>query len=139
MKDKHVEAFVQEAYELLEVLENSLLELEGNPTNEELIQKIFRALHTIKGSGGMFGFDAVASFVHNIETVYDKIRNGKQEVTNEIIDLTLKAADQISFMIKNDKEQSLSDNKTAQEILSFFKKISSGEEPVKKEESAKTC
>ncbi len=60
-------------------------------SDEELIQKIFRALHTIKGSGGMFGFDAVASFVHNIETVYDKIRNGKQEVTNEIIDTNVKS------------------------------------------------
>ncbi len=133
MKDKHAEAFVQEAIELLEVLESSLLELEENPKDEELIQKIFRALHTIKGSGGMFGFDAVSAFVHNIETVYDKIRNGKQPVTIEIIDATLKACDQISIMVKSEKDKSYDDNKSIKEILNFFKQLSDENVAVKNE------
>ena len=133
MKDKHAEAFVQEAIELLEVLESSLLELEENPKDEELIQKIFRALHTIKGSGGMFGFDAVSAFVHNIETIYDKIRNGKQPVTIEIIDATLKACDQISIMVKSEKDKSYDDNKSIKEILNFFKQLSDENVAVKNE------
>ena len=66
--DKHKEAFREEAYELLTVLEGALLELEESPENMELIGSIFRALHTIKGSGSMFGFDRIAAFTHEVET-----------------------------------------------------------------------
>jgi len=120
MKDKHIETFKQEAFELLEVLEASLMELESAPDNEELIGQVFRSLHTIKGGGGMFGFDAVAAFVHNIETVYDKIRNNEISVTDSIIDFTLKAKDQIYEMIRSEKKDIESDSET-QEILNFFK------------------
>jgi two-component system chemotaxis sensor kinase CheA len=119
MKDKHIETFKQEAFELLEVLEASLIDLESDPGNEEVIGKVFRSLHTIKGGGGMFGFDEVASFVHNIETVYDKIRNREIPVSNEIIDFTLKAKDQIHEMIKYDKKD-IENDQDVQGILKFF-------------------
>lgn len=67
--DKHTETFKEEAYELLSELETSLLELEEAPDNEELIGRVFRAMHTIKGSGDMFGFDDIARFTHEVETV----------------------------------------------------------------------
>ncbi len=60
MSDVHREAFLSEAQELLADLESALLELEQQPRDAELIQRTFRALHTIKGSGAMFGFDEVA-------------------------------------------------------------------------------
>ncbi|MFN2355280.1 MAG: Hpt domain-containing protein, partial [Desulfopila sp.] len=63
--------FLVEATEILEQLEESLLELEDAPDNDELVGSIFRALHTIKGSGAMFGFDRVSSFTHEVETVFD--------------------------------------------------------------------
>ncbi len=118
MNDRHTETFIQEAYELLEVLETSLLELEVNTNDEELIQKIFRALHTIKGSGGMFGYVDVASFVHDIETVYDNIRNHKLEVNEDIIELTLKACDVIKLMINKET----ADENITSEILTGFRK-----------------
>ena len=62
-------------------LESSLLELEKSPEDLDLIGRIFRAMHTIKGSGAMFGFEAVAHFTHDIESVYDQIRNGKMKVS----------------------------------------------------------
>ena len=119
MTDKHTEAFLQEAAELLEVLESSLIELEARPDDEELVGQIFRALHTIKGSGGMFGFENVAEFVHDIETVYDRIRNSEIKVDNEIIDLTLKACDKIKQMLRNIPEDS--DPVSSSGLLSAFR------------------
>jgi two-component system chemotaxis sensor kinase CheA len=123
MKDKHTEAFVQEAFELLEVLESSLLELETKPDDEELIGKVFRALHTIKGSGGMFGFDDVAVFVHDIETVFDRIRNGELSITNRIIDLTLKSCDRLNYMIKNNTDHSTIKDEEALQLVDAFKEF----------------
>ena len=69
----HREAFVEEAHELLAELENSLLELEETPDDKELVGRVFRAMHTIKGSGAMFGFDDIAAFTHEVET---RVRQG---------------------------------------------------------------
>ena len=102
--DQHETVFREEARELLTELESSLLELEQNPIDNELISKIFRAMHTIKGSGAMFGFDKVAAFTHDIETVYDLLRNGKITVSKELIDLTLASCDQIRLMIEGQEE-----------------------------------
>ncbi|MBF0426187.1 MAG: chemotaxis protein CheA [Magnetococcales bacterium] len=92
-------AFTEEAYELLAELEDSLLELEESPKDQDLIGRVFRAMHTIKGSGAMFGFDAVAEFTHNVETVFDLARNGTIPITKGLIDLTLAARDQIRAML----------------------------------------
>ena len=123
MKDKHIEAFKQEAFELLEVLESSLIDLETNPGDEELIGKVFRSLHTLKGSGGMFGFDDIAAFVHDIETVYDRIRNHQLTVNDRIIDITLKAGDHLLTMLKREKQIALKDDAEAKEIISYFKEF----------------
>ncbi len=95
-----IETFRIEANERLAELESSLLELEESPENEDLIGQIFRALHTIKGSGAMFGFDEVASFTHEVETVFDMVRNGKIGVDKNLIDLTLKAGDLIHTILE---------------------------------------
>jgi two-component system, chemotaxis family, sensor kinase CheA len=92
------EAFKDEAHELLAELEAALLELEEVPGDEELIGRVFRVMHTIKGSGGACEFTAVAAFTHEIENFYDLVRKGKIIVTKEIIDLTLRARDRIKEM-----------------------------------------
>jgi len=102
MTDTHGELFVEEATELLAELETSLLELEKSPEDSDLVGRIFRAMHTIKGSGAMFGFDEVAGFTHSIESAYDLVRNGKIRVTKMLIDLTLKACDELRGMIDPD-------------------------------------
>ena len=102
--DQNESVFREEAHELLSELESSLLELEQNPADNELISKIFRAMHTIKGSGAMFGFDQVAAFTHDIETVYDLLRNGRIIANKELIDLTLTSCDQIRRMIEGQDE-----------------------------------
>ena len=98
--DKLQQTFLEEARELLSDLEDSLLALEHEPENSELIGKIFRAMHTIKGSSAMFGFDKIASFTHQIETVFDLVRDGKMSVTPELISLTLASRDHITLLLQ---------------------------------------
>ncbi|MGV8834069.1 MAG: chemotaxis protein CheA [Devosia sp.] len=94
------ETFRQEARELLEQLEEGLLDLEQNPANDDLINSTFRALHTIKGSGAMFGFTAVAGFVHEFETAFDQVRKGQTPATPELIAVALDAKDHIHKLIE---------------------------------------
>lgn len=93
--DINRQAFKEEAYDLLGELESALLELEENPRDQELIDRVFRAMHTVKGSGAMFGFDDIAAFTHDVETAFDKVRCGELPVTRELLDLTLRARDHI--------------------------------------------
>ena len=92
--------FREEAFEILTELETSLLELNAAPDNMELIDRIFRALHTIKGSGGMAGLTDVAAFAHEIETIFVGVRSGEIVVTTELINLTLQSSDQLKKMIE---------------------------------------
>jgi two-component system chemotaxis sensor kinase CheA len=97
--DLHKNAFLEEAYELLAELETTLLELEDTPDDLDIIGRIFRAMHTIKGSGAMFGFDEISAFTHEVETIFDLVRNGEMAATKELIDLTLSARDHIKVML----------------------------------------
>ena len=94
------ETFRQEAQELLESLEQLLLDLERSPGDTDLIDGAFRALHTIKGSGAMFGFDAVAAFTHHVETAFDLVRKGKVASSRELIAVALAAKDQMRILIE---------------------------------------
>jgi two-component system chemotaxis sensor kinase CheA len=98
------QAFREEAFELLGELESSLLELEEDPKNSEVINRVFRAMHTIKGSGAMFGFEDIASFTHEVETVFDLARNGQIAVSKELLDLTLLARDHILAMLEGEDQ-----------------------------------
>jgi two-component system chemotaxis sensor kinase CheA len=93
------ETFRQEVAELLESLESALLDLGQTPQNRDLIDTAFRALHTIKGSGAMFGFDRVAAFTHDFETAFDLIRKGKIEADRDIVTVALAAKDYIRMLI----------------------------------------
>ncbi len=97
--DQGRRVFIEEAEELLGQLEDSLMELEDDPANQEIIGSVFRALHTIKGSGAMFGFDAISAFTHGVENVFDKVRDGEIAVTRDLIDTALKARDIIKEML----------------------------------------
>lgn len=102
VNELHRQTFREEAYEHLGELETALLELEGNPGNQELIGRTFRALHTIKGSGAMFGFSEIADFTHELETVFEQVRGGKLDIAKELIDSTLKSCDLIRAMLEGD-------------------------------------
>ena len=98
--DQFKHAFREEGREVLVDLESALLELNDNRADRELVGRVFRALHTLKGSGAMFGFEDMATFTHNLETAFDEVRNGRLEISSELIDLTLSALDQIRAMLE---------------------------------------
>jgi len=93
------EYYREEARELLELIEQKLIDLENQPEDTELLHAIFRAFHTIKGSGSMFGYDKVASFTHEIETLFDHLRDKRISSNKQIIDIALDAKDHISDLI----------------------------------------
>ena len=98
--DRNQQAFIEEAKELLTDLEEALLAIENDPRNMELVGRIFRAMHTIKGSSALFGFETIASFTHKLETAFDLVREGKVSVTPDLITLTLASRDQINLLLE---------------------------------------
>jgi two-component system chemotaxis sensor kinase CheA len=123
MMEPQREAYRTEAYELLAELETSLLALEEDPADMELIGRVFRALHTIKGSGAMFGFDDIAAFTHDVETVFDLVRNEKLGVTKMLVDLALRAGDQIRGMLDGTDGGAEADTSRAGEITSALREL----------------
>ncbi len=103
--DTQKETFKEEAQELLIKIEAALLELEENPEDMGQVDRAFRAMHTIKGSGAMFGFDDITDFAHKLETVFDLLRDGKADITRDLISLALKACDQIKGMLEGSEDR----------------------------------
>ncbi|MGA1857775.1 chemotaxis protein CheA [Azospirillum sp. 11R-A] len=95
------QVFREEAAELLADLESALLHLEQSPTDREPLDTAFRALHTIKGSGSMFGFEAAASFTHHLESAFDRMRKGELAATTAMIGIALAAKDHIRILIED--------------------------------------
>jgi two-component system chemotaxis sensor kinase CheA len=99
MIDKYKQGYIEEASDLLAEMESALLQLDQKHDDADAVSRAFRALHTIKGSGAMFGFDDIARFTHNLETAFDQLRKGQIAPTPELIKLTLAAGDQIKAML----------------------------------------
>lgn len=91
--------FLLEAEELLRQVEAAALDLESRPEDLDLVNQLFRAFHTIKGSGAMFGFGAVVSFTHHVETTLDHVREGRVAATPELVSLVLAAKDHIGELL----------------------------------------
>ncbi|MFW5643369.1 MAG: chemotaxis protein CheW [Alkalispirochaeta sp.] len=97
-----IDVFREEARELLDELESSLIGLENDPQNRSYIDTAFRALHTIKGSGTMFDLTGLVTFAHDLESVFVRIRDENLPVSRTIIDLTLAARDHLAALIEDD-------------------------------------
>lgn len=93
--------FVEETIEKLEELENGLLQLEKSSDDKELLNTIFRAAHTIKGSGGSLGFNDISKFTHRMEELLDLMRQDKLTPDKEMINTLLEATDMIKEMTEN--------------------------------------
>jgi len=115
--DQSREIFREEAYELLGELESTLLELETRPHDLDMVNRVFRALHTIKGSGAMFGFDDIANFTHDLENVFDKVRNEQLDVTKELITVSFTARDHILGMLNGPDGSGFGTPERGEEIL----------------------
>ncbi len=118
--DQGRQAYILEATELLDELEQALLDLEETPDDQELINRVFRAMHTIKGSGAMFGFDEIALFTHEVETVMDQVRSGEVGLNPELIDILFKSRDLIRDMLDDTGENR---DKRSNELAESLQKI----------------
>ncbi len=119
MMEKMSEIFLDEANDLLDKLEDLLLDLEQHPDNAETISAIFRIMHTIKGSSAMFGFDAISTFTHEVETAFDYVRNGKVGVNSDLITMTLQTRDHIRNLLDNADTPEI--QAVSQELIQKFK------------------
>ncbi|KPH66299.1 MULTISPECIES: chemotaxis protein CheA [Novosphingobium] len=97
-----VAAFRVEAGDLLDQIEQGLLDLGHRLEDRALIDEVFRGLHTLKGSGAMFGFDALADFTHHCETAFDRVRKGLAPATQELVAVILSARDHMRALIEGD-------------------------------------
>ncbi|GBC60705.1 chemotaxis protein CheA [Desulfonema ishimotonii] len=110
----------QEACELLADIEMTLLDVEKEAADTAAFNRIFRAMHTIKGSGAMTGFDDIADFAHRMETVLERVCANTVPVTTELIDLILAASDQIRAMLNRGSDNIPADQETLRRIAAAF-------------------
>ena len=127
--EEFINIFIDEAEGLLANLESDLLKLEKESDNKKIIDNIFRVMHTLKGSAGMYGFENIQNLTHEFENIYDLIRDNKASLSPVIIDKTFEAVDILKKMLrKND------DDKRTLELLNTLKSefknvLNEGNEP----------
>ena len=93
------EAFSEESTELLDAMEESLFDIQDNGLSNENISAVFRAAHTVKGAAGMFELSYLVKFTHTAENLLDEIRNGRTELTDDILELFFQVKDQMQTLV----------------------------------------
>ena len=106
-------AFISEAQEQIESLEQLLLQLEDAPGDTELLNALFRCAHTVKGSAGIFGLDRVVAFTHHVETLLDKLREGQIDLTPALSTLLLQCNDQLRTLVAQARDADSADTPAA--------------------------
>ena len=102
--DPTLEVFFEEAAELLRDFEEGLLRLERAPRDPEVLNRVFRSAHTLKGNSGMLGFEAIGRFTHVLENVLSRLRSGDLELTRGIVSTLLAAADVLRELLQRAKD-----------------------------------
>ncbi len=102
--DEIIQEFLVESSELLDQLDSDLVALEERPDDLELLNRIFRAAHTIKGSSGFLGFTQISQLTHHMEDVLNKLRKGEMVVTPTIMDVILESVDKLKMLLDEVKE-----------------------------------
>jgi two-component system chemotaxis sensor kinase CheA len=95
-----LEDFLVEAFEMIEEMDQDLVELENSPDDLDLLNKIFRVAHTIKGSGSFLNFDKLTRLTHHMEAVLDKARKGELTITPDIMDVILESVDAMKGILE---------------------------------------
>ena len=102
--DQLRESFAEETRDLINELESILLSIDNDAVSADVIDQIFRNVHTIKGSGGMLGFEKVLAVTHDLEDIYDKVRSGNLNFSVGLKDISLETIDILKVLLQN-KEQ----------------------------------
>ncbi len=130
---QYLSVFMDECQEHLQTLNQSLLELEHAPENSSVLDKIFRAAHTLKGASATMGFNKMANLTHAMEDVLGKLRSKELTVTSELMNSLFEAVDSLEILtatISEGKEEDIEITGTVQDLHRF---ISGNIEPVKSE------
>ena len=118
--------FFQECKELLENMESGLLEMDGGAPAGDHVDAIFRAVHSVKGGAGAFGFEELVAFAHTFETVLDRVRQKELEASEEIVQVLLRAGDVLSdFVSKAENDEPVPEGFGA-EVLGELKVYETG-------------
>ncbi len=118
-----LEDFLIEAAELIEQLDQDLIELEHNPSDLELLNRIFRVAHTIKGSSSFLNFDVLTSLTHNMEDVLNKARRDELKITPDIMDVVLESIDMMKGLLNAIRDTGT--DKTDIDITDVVKRLQS--------------
>ncbi len=130
--------FFEEATDLLVNLETGLLNLDKERENSEYINQVFRVMHSLKGSGGMFGFDVLSSFAHELESIYDLVREGKIKVTRALIDATFDSIDIIRDLLKEEEDIDPKAIEAKDKMLKYLAQLAEGNAGQTEEMESKT-
>jgi len=128
------EVFLNESKEIIGNLETDIVTLEENREDQEIINKIFRYFHTLKGSSGIAGFNIIYEFTHNLESLFDKVRSGELLVTSNIIDVLLDSIDWIKGELFGEGDFSDTGNKQAELTEKINSCMGSGKSQIEAEE-----
>jgi len=137
--DKFTDKFIEEATENIADLEDALLSLENDPENSDLVERVFRAMHSLKGGGAMFGYQKLSDFTHHLENIYDRVREGHLKINKGLLDMTLQAVDHLKNLLDEGDDMSPNTETTHKnlsvQVLKFLEDKStdnSAEEPSQK-------
>ena len=129
-----LESFFEEASEHIESMEAGLLELESSPDDDELLNTIFRAAHSIKGASSTFGVKKVGEFTHVLESLLDRMRDGELQVTSQSTELLLTSVDVLSGLLSAARDGS-PEPENVEEVCEKLQQLN-GTEAVAKPESS---
>ena len=115
--------FFEESFEGIEMMESELLSLSPGTADKEIINTIFRAAHSIKGSAGTFGFSEISDFTHKMETVLDKMRNDELEITQQLISVLLSAVDSLNNMLISYREAKPCDTSLVENVSAQLERL----------------
>ena len=125
--------FLVEAEEMIELLDQRFISLEADPTNRAMLDEIFRAMHSMKGSGGFLGFTRLVDVAHRAENILNKLRQGDMAVTPAVINVVLEAVDVVKLLMADIRESGTDTHVEVTDISAKLDSILAGQEPVRLE------
>ena len=135
--EEEVEIFLEDCEDQLGLMEGALVSIQDSGVDADSIGTIFRAMHTIKGSAGMFGYDNIVKFAHAGENLLDAAREGLIEVNEEMVDLFLQCKDYLEHLIEveiREEEMESSQKSLGENLVKALISYMPGEKPLEKSE-----
>lgn len=117
---QYLEIFIDESNEHLQTLNDQVLILESEPENEDTINEIFRAAHSLKGMAGTMGFKRMQRLTHDMENVFSEIRNGKMSVTADLVDVVFKCLDALEVYVTSIRETADEGTEDNEDIITML-------------------